>query len=227
MFPVRVQAQNPNPYPIMCDYHPSLHEYSNEMAIAIQSDFRNSIHMINRHGFLERDLLYPKIEDTNIVDELERLVPLLLKTRGRDTMVNDFQKLKGNIVLLQYPDTSSWATQIHLQFFEVHEIDIDNNSVIFKLPDTKTTRQYKELGMNLLSYTSFNDFVYNTNYQVWIPSTMYLKMVDSYPGQKIKNDIGFLQYKLNPDTIRDCCLGSELFSHSQMYNNSIDFVKTP
>ena len=100
----------------MTDYPQSFYEYSNEMAIAIQSNFHNSIHMSNarRNGFLDRDLLYPAIKDTTLLDELERFVPLLLKQRGRDRIITDFQKLKGQTVLLQYPGSSSWYNRMYL-----------------------------------------------------------------------------------------------------------------
>ena len=212
----------------MSEYPLSLYEYSNEMAIAIQSNFRNSIHMSNirRNGLLDRDLLWPKIDDTNILDELERFIPVLLKKRGRDTIIANFQKLKGQIVLLQYPDSSSWSTRMHLEFYEISEVDIDNNRIIFKIPVGDRRCTYEKYGGNLLSYTPLSDFVYMDSYQVWVPPTMYLKAFDLYPGRKINNDENFLQYKLTPEVISDCCLADDLFM-SDWYDSTRDFVKTP
>src|SRR6056300_246117 len=183
----------------MTDYPQSFYEYSNEMAIAIQSNFHNSIHMSNsrRNGFLDRDLLYPAIEDTNLLDELERFVPLLLKKRGRDRIITDFQKLKGQTVLLQYPDSSSWATKRHLEFYEISEVDLDNSRVIFKIPFGDKRCTCEKYGGDLLSYIPVTELVYHDGYQVWIPPSMYLKAFYLYPGSKINNDEIFLQYKLS------------------------------
>lgn len=212
----------------MTDYPESFYEYSNEMALAIQSNFHNSIHMSNsrRNGFLDRDLLYPAIEDTTLLDELERFVPLLLKKRGRDRIITDFQKLKGQTVLLQYPDSSSWATKRHLEFYEISEVDLDNSRVIFKIPFGDKRCTYEKYGGNLLSYTPVTELVYHDGYQVWIPPSMYLKAFDLYPGSKINNDEIFLQYKLSEEVITDCCLADSLFT-CELYDSTRDFVKTP
>ena len=212
----------------MTDYPQSFYEYSNEMAIAIQSNFHSSIDMSNsrRNGFLDRDLLYPAIEDTTVLDELERFVPLLLKKRGRDRIITDFQKLKGQTVLLQYPDSSSWATNRHLEFYEISEVDLDNSRVIFKIPFGDKRCTYEKYGGNLLSYTPVSELVYHDGYQVWIPPSMYLKAFDLYPGPKINNDEIFLQYKLSEEVITDCCLADSLFT-CELYDSTRDFVKTP
>ena len=212
----------------MTDYPQSFYEYSNEMAIAIQSNFHSSIDMSNsrRNGFLDRDLLYPAIEYTTILDELERFVPLLLKKRGRDRIITDFQKLKGQTVLLQYPDSSSWATKRHLEFYEISEVDLDNSRVIFKIPFGDKRCTYEKYGENLLSYTPVSELVYHDGYQVWIPPSMYLKAFDLYPGPKINNDEIFLQYKLSEEVITDCCLADSLFT-CELYDSTRDFVKTP
>ena len=212
----------------MTDYPQSFYEYSNEMAIAIQSNFHSSIDMSNsrRNGFLDRDLLYPAIEDTTVLDELERFVPLLLKKRGRDRIITDFQKLKGQTVLLQYPDSSSWATNRHLEFYEISEVDLDNSRVIFKIPFGDKRCTYEKYGGNLLSYTPVSELVYHDGYQVWIPPSMYLKAFDLYPGPKINNDEIFLQYKLSEEVITDCCLADSLFT-CELYDSTREFVKTP
>ena len=212
----------------MTDYPQSFYEYSNEMAIAIQSNFHSSIDMNNsrRNGFLDRDLLYPAIEDTTVLDELERFFPLLLKKRGRDRIITDFQKLKGQTVLLQYPDSSSWATNRHLEFYEISEVDLDNSRVIFKIPFGDKRCTYEKYGGNLLSYTPVSELVYHDGYQVWIPPSMYLKAFDLYPGPKINNDEIFLQYKLSEEVITDCCLADSLFT-CELYDSTRDFVKTP
>lgn len=212
----------------MTDYPESFYEYSNEMALAIQSNFRNSIHMSNvrRNGFLDRDLLYPEIKDTNLLDELERFVPLLLKKRGRDRIITDFQKLKGQTVLLQYPDSSSWATNRHLEFYEISEVDLDNSRVIFKIPFGDKRCTCEKYGRDLLSYVPVSELVYHDGYQVWIPPNMYLKAFDLYPGPKINNDEIFLQYKLSEEVITDCCLADSLFT-CDLYDSTRDFVKTP
>lgn len=212
----------------MTDYPESFYEYSNEMALAIQSNFRNSIHMNNvrRNGFLDRDLLYPEIKDTNLLDELERFVPLLLKKRGRDRIITDFQKLKGQTVLLQYPDSSSWATNRHLEFYEISEVDLDNSRVIFKIPFGDKRCTCEKYGGKLLYYVPVSELVYHDGYQVWIPPNMYLKAFDLYPGPKINNDEIFLQYKLSEEVITDCCLADSLFT-CDLYDSTRDFVKTP
>ena len=216
------------PNQTMSEYPLSLYEYSNEMAIAIQSNFRNSIHMSNvrRNGFLDRDLLWPKIDDTHILDELERFIPLLLKKRGRDTIIANFQKLKGQTVLLQYPDSSSWSTHMHLEFFEISDVDIDNNRIIFKIPVGDRRCTYEKYGGNLLSYTTFSDFVYMDSYQVWVPPSMYLKAFDLYQGPKVNSDELFLMYKFSTEVITDCRLADDLFT-SDLYDSTMDFVKTP
>lgn len=212
----------------MTDYPESFYEYSNEMALAIQSNFHNSIHMSNsrRNGFLDRDLLYPAIEDTTLLDELERFVPLLLKKRGRDRIITDFQKLKGQTVLLQCPDSSSWATNRHLEFYEISEVDLDNSRVIFKIPFGDKRCTCEKYGGDLLSYIPVSELVYHDGYQVWIPPSMYLKAFDLYPGSKINNDEIFLQYKLSEEVITDCCLADSLFT-CELYDSTRDFVKTP
>lgn len=212
----------------MTDYPQSFYEYSNEMALAIQSNFHSSIDMSNsrRNGFLDRDLLYPAIEDTTLLDELERFVPLLLKKRGRDRIITDFQKLKGQTVLLQYPDSSSWATKRHLEFYEISEVDLDNSRVIFKVPFGDKRCTCKKYGGDLFSYIPLSELVYHDGYQVWIPPSMYLKAFDLYPGSKINNDEIFLQYKLSEEVITDCCLADSLFT-CDLYDSTRDFVKTP
>lgn len=212
----------------MTDYPESFYEYSNEMALAIQSNFHSSIDMSNsrRNGFLDRDLLYPAIEDTTLLDELERFVPLLLKKRGRDRIITDFQKLKGQTVLLQYPDSSSWATNRHLEFYEISEVDLDNSRVIFKIPFGDKRCTCEKYGGNLLSYIPVSELVYHDGYQVWIPPSMYLKAFDLYPGSKINNDEIFLQYKLSEEVITDCCLADSIFT-CELYDSTRDFVKTP
>lgn len=212
----------------MTDYPQSFYEYSNEMAIAIQSNFHNSIHMSNarRNGFLDRDLLYPAIKDTTLLDELERFVPLLLKKRGRDRIITDFQKLKGQTVLLQYPGSSSWYNRMYLEFYEISEVDLDNSRVIFKVPFGDRRCICEKNGMDLLSYIPVSDLVYHDGYQVWIPPSMYLKAFDLYPGSKINNDEIFLQYKLSEEVITDCCLADDLFT-CELYDSTRDFVKTP
>lgn len=211
----------------MSDYNPSLYNYSNEMAIAIQSDFRNSICMYNKQGgFLDRDLLYPNISDTNIIEEIERFIPILAKNRSRDTIIEYLQKLKGQIVLFQYPDSSSWATRYHLEFLEIDEIDLDENRVIFKIPQGDKRTTYEKYGGPLRNYTTFQDLIYLDSYQIWLPPSMYLKAFDLYPGVKIQKDEFFLQYKFNEKTITDCCLGDDLFT-CPLYNSEVDFVKTP
>lgn len=212
----------------MTDYPQSFYEYSNEMALAIQSNFHNSIHMNNarRNGFLDRDLLYPEIKDTNLLDELERFVPLLLKKRGRDRIITDFQKLKGQTVLLQYPSTSSWYDRMYLEFYEISEVDLDNSRVIFKIPFGDKRCSFEKNGWDLLSYIPVSELVYHDGYQVWIPPSMYLKAFDLYPGSKINNDVIFLQYKLSEEVITDCCLADNLFT-CDLYDSTRDFVKTP
>lgn len=213
----------------MTDYPESFYEYSNEMAFAIQSNFRNSIHMSNvrRNGFLDRDLLSPAIHHTTtLLDELERFVPLLLKKRGRDRIITDFQKLKGQTVLLQTPDSSSWSVCFHLEFYEISDVDLDNNRIIFKIPFGDRRCTYEKYGGDLLSYLPVEDIVYHDGYQVWIPPSMYLKTFDLYPGPKINNDEIFLQYKLSEEVITDCCLADDLFT-CDLYDSTRDFVKTP
>ena len=213
----------------MTDYPQSFYEYSNEMALAIQSNFHNSIHMSNAHrnGFLDRDLLNPAIDHTtNLLDELERFVPLLLKKRGRDRIITDFQKLKGQTVLLQTLDSSSWSTHRHLEFYEISDVDLDNNRIIFKIPFGDRRCICEKYGGDLLSYLPVEDIVYHDGYQVWIPPSMYLKAFDLYPGPKINNDEIFLQYKLSEEVITDCCLADSLFT-CDLYDSTRDFVKTP
>lgn len=132
-----------------------------------------------------QELLYDQLSgiDDIIKEEISKFISL-----KPDFMVKEkLQRLAGEILLLQYPDSSSWSTNYHLKFVKLLSIeDRDDKTYVF----------FEHIGSEYIESCKKMNIPYKFHYlwselqesnrdlmNIYIPESMY----DSYfPEEEIK-----------------------------------------
>lgn len=122
-----------------------------------------------------QELLYDQLSgiDDIIKEEISKFISL-----KPDLMVKDkLQRLTGEILLLQYPDSSSWSTNYHLKFvkllsFEDHD---DKTYVFFEHIGSKYIESCKEMNIPYKFHYSWNELENSDRdlMNIYIPEAMY------------------------------------------------------
>lgn len=199
-------------------YSSKLIDHVRECACNFDIDIRNkeSIHSshLKTRGIYVNNL---------IMDELTEFIPL-----GKNELTQEnLEALKGNVILYQYPDSSSWSTVYHTRFVEIIDITSVSENNVTGVQYYFIVKPFENILAKNAFYTeSLNLLIYRHDcYKIWMPKKMYLEKILKFPMQKIKEDIGYMEYVYNPDTITKNNLGENLFD-SPLYNKFVDFIDT-
>lgn len=101
--------------------------YSDNIIKSIQE---GNIHLQVSIHKKSQELLYDQLY--GISDNVKEEVSRFRSLKPNNMTKENVQKLFNNVVLLQYPDSSSWATNYHLKFVKLLSIeDHDENTYVF------------------------------------------------------------------------------------------------
>lgn len=185
--------------------------YQSELYNTITENQKGSISIFNKTGHLEKSL----ISGSSIFKQYLPSFIALSKTN----LIESLNKITGQIVLMQYPDTSSYSQNYHLQFFKLEDVIINTEYSI--------DRPYIQISTMDEICGKYTEFIYSFQldmYKIWIPTKMFIEKISQYPGKQLRNDTLFNQYILRPDVIVNNELADNLFD-CQLYNPNMDFVK--
>lgn len=122
-----------------------------------------------------QELLYDQL--TGISDNVKEDVSTFRSLKPNNMTKENVQKLFNNVVLLQYPDSSSWATNYHLKFvkllsFEDHD---DKTYVFFEHIGSKYIESCKKMDIPYKFHYSWNELENSDRdlMNIYIPQAMY------------------------------------------------------
>ena len=133
--------------------------------------------------------------------------------------------IKDQIVLIQFPDSSSWSKHYHIRPMKIVNI-LEEELVLNKLnpDDISNYQEGKFIGFISWHITFQNMYNYPRKWNIWLPRKLYFEKIKNFHLQdRILNDQFFREYKYNPDNIINNQTASELFANVSMYNENIDF----
>ncbi len=190
--------------------------YSETLRNYIQNEnnvINYSIH-IKSDKYIDSNLLFCKEE---IKKELSSFISIkkIINKRIAENLIDQ-------IVLIQYPDDSSWSTFFYLIFAKIILIEEKDNNIIIL---------FERLGKNRVNIMG-NKFYYNINniqskystINIFLPPLFYLQKIENkLLGEEIKKDMKYIEYFLKPEMIKEHKLSSDLFK-SNLFKENVDFV---
>ena len=176
---------------------------------------------IYHQGSILNDKFLKLPDDT---EHIKKEIYDMISLKKEEITFELLSQLKGQIVLVQSPDSSSWSTYYHLQpmkIVDVSEEDLKLNQMNYDIPN-----YWKMEGEGFHTwYITFQD-MYNHSrvWNIWLPRKLYFEKIKNFHLQdRIQNDSDFIEYIYNPDNIIKNKTASELFVNVSMYRENIDF----
>lgn len=132
-----------------------------------------------------QELLYDQL--TGISDNVKEDVSTFRSLKPNNMTKENVQKLFDNVVLLQYPDSSSWSTNYHLKFVKLLSIEDrdDKTYVFFEHIGSEYIESCKKMNIPYKFHYLWSELQENNRdlMNIYIPESMY----DSYfPEEEIK-----------------------------------------
>ena len=123
--------------------------------------------LTHEHLYIEE----PK--DVNIKNELCNFISL----SSNEITLENLEKLKGHVILYQYPDTSAWSNSYHMSFMQIENINQKNDN--FVLTKYKKDTFIDSSGKEITMVDRCIEKLYrlreqSSAYRIWLPFKLYL-----------------------------------------------------
>ena len=196
--------------------------YSESLFDDIQKNKKGSVSIHNETNYLQHKF----ISGFTQINEISDFIQL-----PKESWLSELTKIQGETILLQYPDSSSFATNYHLQFFKVEiRNEIYKNETVSNIWLISLGEWYMHKFEDTRLFTiseqgqKLEKTFYRDHFNIWIPPKMFVEKLTGYTGKLVKQDIIFEEYILQPHIITNNELASDLFD-CPLFNPHIDFVK--
>lgn len=190
--------------------------YSESLFDDIQKNKKGAVSIYNETNYLQHKF----ISGFTQINEISDFIQL-----PKDSWLSELTKIQGETILLQYPDSSSFATNYHLQFFKVEiRNEIYKNETVSNIWLISLGEWYMHKFEDTRLITILESPFSRDSFYIWIPPKMFVEKLTGYTGKLVKQDIIFEEYILQPHIITDNELASDLFD-CPLFNPHIDFVK--